>query len=713
MNSDQTETSREGDENEQVERRTTVVSSPFSLCELSSSPSSGSLTAIAAPLDSEDEDSMVAATAAEVVRRRDEPSSLVVISSKITHSSISKRYLVYGFCLWILEVICVLLLKRVGVVTPDFRLDEAVKQSVLEQGILSRLEENYNLLSKLANQSIPLAYWKEADKRPGYQLAQEGATAKYPVVMVPGFVTSGLEVWGGKECAKKHFRQRLWAALGGARSFLMERDCWSEHMRLDPITGMDPEGIRLRAAAGFEAADYFMPSYWVWGKLIENLADVGYTPSTMTMEPYDWRLSFPLLEERDGYLTRLKASVESMHKTTGRKVVLTAHSMGSLLVHHFFAWVTTPEKRGGGGGGKDWVDKHIHAYINIAGSHLGVSKAASALLSGEMSDTIMLGTMGSMVEQFYGRRLRRDLWNTWGSLWTMLPKGGNALWGPGADMCQSRSAEDRLCPEPASRLSPLIAVTRDVDDVLENVTERDGDPINMTLIEFHSRSEHSTEETLAFLSNYGGGFGPDLSSSRHISLFGEEKPSERTWHDPTRTPLPNAPDMQIYCLYGTGVETERAYYYGINEQSSNLTDTPAALNVTYNDLSNNVKYGVRYADGDGSVPLISLGYICADAWNRPSSGLNPSKSPVYTREYLHREQFTVDDPMRGGPYSADHVDILGNVDMTEDFLRIVTDFHTEKVKEDRIVSDIRTIAAKINAHPGGGVFKKKWQLFSH
>ncbi len=34
---------------------------------------------------------------------------------------------------------------------------------------------------------------------------------------------------------------------------------------------------------GFEAADYVLGGYWVWSKLIENLADVGYDPSTMHM----------------------------------------------------------------------------------------------------------------------------------------------------------------------------------------------------------------------------------------------------------------------------------------------------------------------------------------------------------------------------------------------------------------------------------------------
>jgi phospholipid:diacylglycerol acyltransferase len=70
-----------------------------------------------------------------------------------------------------------------------------------------------------------------------------------------------------------------------------------------------------------------------WGKLIENLADVGYTPSEFSLEPYDWRLPFPLLEERDGYFTKLRMSIEALHKTTGKKVVLTAHSMGTLVAH--------------------------------------------------------------------------------------------------------------------------------------------------------------------------------------------------------------------------------------------------------------------------------------------------------------------------------------------------------------------------------------------
>lgn len=77
----------------------------------------------------------------------------------------------------------------------------------------------------------------------------------------------------------------------------------------------------------------------------------------MLLAAYDWRLSFWNLEERDGYFTRLKNSVELMRysfffcffllgnpklitfdnvisfyyfrKRQGKKVVLVAHSMGS------------------------------------------------------------------------------------------------------------------------------------------------------------------------------------------------------------------------------------------------------------------------------------------------------------------------------------------------------------------------------------------------
>ena len=43
--------------------------------------------------------------------------------------------------------------------------------------------------------------------------------------------------------------------------------CWLDHLMLNMTTGMDPDGLKLRAAQGLEAADYVVGGYWVWGKI--------------------------------------------------------------------------------------------------------------------------------------------------------------------------------------------------------------------------------------------------------------------------------------------------------------------------------------------------------------------------------------------------------------------------------------------------------------
>lgn len=45
-------------------------------------------------------------------------------------------------------------------------------------------------------------------------------------------------------------------------------------------------------------------------KIIENLAAVNYDTNNLYMAPYDWRLSYYNLEERDGYFSKLKQTIE-------------------------------------------------------------------------------------------------------------------------------------------------------------------------------------------------------------------------------------------------------------------------------------------------------------------------------------------------------------------------------------------------------------------
>ena len=62
---------------------------------------------------------------------------------------------------------------------------------------------------------------------------------------------------------------------------------------------------------------------------------------------------------------------------------------------------------------------YLTPYAKAAGINHPVPKAASALTSGEMSDTVFMTGVGNVVERFIPRKTRKDMWTTWGSLWSV------------------------------------------------------------------------------------------------------------------------------------------------------------------------------------------------------------------------------------------------------------------------------------------------------
>ena len=218
-----------------------------------------------------------------------------------------------------------------------------------------------------------------------------------------------------------------------AKAFFHNRTCWLEHMALNATSGEDPDGIVLRPMAGIDSVDWFMPGYFVWGRMIEALGEIGYTGSNIHAHSYDWRLSPEQLEKRDGYFTKLKSKSKARESSPGQEKIAHAFVRRYVIAILF----RMGESLKGGKGGATMSD-NIAAYVNIAGPTLGMPKSVSALLSGEMRDTAILNelemTLGPMISTFVEKLIgsleeSTLVFRSWSSLWSMLPIGGDDVWG--------------------------------------------------------------------------------------------------------------------------------------------------------------------------------------------------------------------------------------------------------------------------------------------
>ncbi|KAK9496172.1 Lecithin:cholesterol acyltransferase-domain-containing protein [Lipomyces doorenjongii] len=500
----------------------------------------------------------------------------------------------------------------------------------------------------------------------GRAMYLDGLRAKHPVVMVPGVISTGLESWSvtdTDECScEPYFRKRLWGSWNMLRAMLLDKTCWLKHIMLDPITGLDPKGYKLRAAQGLEAADFFITGYWIWNKILENLAAIAYDPNMMHTAAYDWRLAYMDLELRDGYFSKLKSIIEENQHRLKKKTVLVSHSMGSQVIFYFFKWVEADGLHFGNGG-KNWVNDHIHAFVDVSGSSLGTPKSIVALLSGEMRDTVQLNALAVYgLEKFFSRAERALLLRSFPGIASMLPKGGEAVWGSlefAIDDMGNQTVSYGNFIQFRNTMSQLSAKNLTVPDSIEYLfTQAPG--------WFRDRVEE----------NYSHG----LARTRAEVQANEADP--RKWINPLEVALPNAPDLRIFCLYGVGKSTERAYVYQ-EEKDKGLVK----LNVSI--AAGGMYEPVIMGEGDGTVSLIT--HSMCHRWRDEHSKFNPGRSKVTIVEMPHEpERFDV----RGGAKTAEHVDILGRAELNELVLKVAAGKGDEI--EDRFVSKLKDYAARID-----------------
>ncbi|ORY79434.1 Lecithin:cholesterol acyltransferase-domain-containing protein [Protomyces lactucae-debilis] len=538
----------------------------------------------------------------------------------------------------------------------------------------------------------------------GRKLKNEGLSLAFPLVMLPGVISTGLESWSTEGCAAPFYRKRLWGSWSMLRCMLTDKACWTKQISLDPISGLDPAdgSAKLRAATGFDATDFFITGYWIWNKILENVSALGGEPNNMFTAAYDWRLSFSNLENRDHYFTKLKLHIESANLSTGKKTVLVSHSMGSQVLFYFMKWV---EHEKHGNGGKDWVNRHIDTWINISGSMLGTPKAVAALVSGEMKDTAQLNAFSVYgLETFFSRKERAQILRTLPGIASMLPKGGDRIWGTMDSAPDDPELRNGSSFGNFFKFKTPATIDPDSDSVI---------PGNMTMdksMEYLlQHTDHHFHRMLA--TNYSHGIADTLEEV----LANNDKPEK--WINPLETALPDAPDMKIFCMYGIGKPTERTYYYETSDfEQQNLgrdmlqdqSKNPRDRNVTHttpmdipfvrssfidNTVTNkqeNLEKGVQMGEGDGTVALLSSGYMCAHAW-KEIPRFNPSKIPIKVYEMQHEEDLF---DIRGGPKTADHVDILGRPELSELILRVAAG-HGEQIEE-QILSEIVKYSRRID-----------------
>lgn len=529
-------------------------------------------------------------------------------------------------------------------------------KETLPRGVIKEVED---IESGHQDLSEPFRVGRELEKT-------EHLKPVHPVIMVPGVISTGLESWsleGTPECpTDSYFRKRLWGSWNMLKAMLFDKSCWLQNLMLDDETGLDPPHFKIRAAQGLGSADFFVTGYWIWGRIMENLAVIGYDPGIMQVAAYDWRLAHQNLEIRDRYYSQLKIAIEDRLRSSGKKTVLISHSMGSQVLFYFLKWVEAKGK-GFGNGGSSWVNDHIEAFVDISGSTLGTPKAIVALLSGEMKDTVQLNAMAVYgLEQFFSKRERVDLLRSFGGLASMLPKGGNTIWG------DLNCAPDDY-PNQNVSFGNFIRFKQSESPLSDH---------NLTVSESIDYLYSQTDQN--FVRKTKNSYSYGLARSREEVEKNEKIPAK--WTNPLEVALPNAPDMKIYCLYGVGKPTERSYWYK-EEEDKNVTK----LNVS---IATGLSDPVMMGEGDGTVSLLT--HTMCYEWKRQGSKFNPGNINVTVVEMEHEP---TDFDIRGGAKTADHVDILGRAELNELVLRIAAG--KGDTIEEHIFSPLKDWAAKMDS----------------
>ncbi|KAI5180712.1 phospholipid:diacylglycerol acyltransferase [Nematocida sp. AWRm80] len=575
-----------------------------------------------------------------------------------------KRYFLIAIAIVLLGYFCKIFYEKAfkRAIITKFVEDLLQTKAVTSLNLSTTTKSNLIRLAELAAASPDTGI----NNRPGIIANKSGLKMKHPITIIPGIANSNLELWKTKEDCNSFFRKKIWGSHSTLTFILHNRAEWFASMKIDAETGEDPPETKVRPTAGLESSDFTIPGLWFWWKIIENLSHIGYDIAGVHFAAFDWRLGMDQLEARDGYFTKLKTEIECQNLISKEKSVVIAHSMGGLVFHYFMQWVTETDK--------SWVDKNIHAVAYIAPALLGAPKTVACLLSGDSKDTTEMGIIPyAIVEMLFRKDQRKELFRTWPSFVYLLPKGGERIWNITPD---GKNTNRLLTIIDSSGKKRVLSHVETLEAIRKLVT-----PHNKRLID----KILSTDNTLFKHPNSVLDFKRNASEES-----GSQKDSQNSkdfiWSNPLLSPLPHAPNLTIYTLYGVGHLTEVGYSLNMNKHDH--IDS-LEIDKTQNDPKTRLNKGIILSDGDGTVPIVSSGYMGYSGWK--TKKLNPSGVKTVNKEYVHGPSRSILD-IRGGPETSQHIHILGNFNLISDLLKIAAG----KTIKQKITSQLPKVAQEID-----------------
>ncbi|CAG0886208.1 unnamed protein product [Darwinula stevensoni] len=243
-----------------------------------------------------------------------------------------------------------------------------------------------------------------------------------PIILIPGDGGSQIEAKLNKTdvvhyLCDKHTEDffDLWLNLELLVPLIL--DCWVDNMRLEydnvTRTTHNPEGVTTRVP-GFgntTTVEFLDPSnvspsrYFI--DVVKALLDAEKKykrGETILGAPFDFRRAPNELSE---YFIELKKLIEDTYENQGkRRVVLLAHSMGSLVSVYFLNQQS-----------QSWKDKYVACLVSLAGAFGGAVKALKVFAAGENLGIIVLSRKALRTEQMTSPSLAfllpsRTFWNS-------------------------------------------------------------------------------------------------------------------------------------------------------------------------------------------------------------------------------------------------------------------------------------------------------------